>query len=76
MNHYPMNQISWCTRKITTVPIKSLRPSDAYVRASKLPITASDNGLSFGRRQAIIWTNAATLLIRTLGTNFSEIHTF
>ena len=26
-----------------------------------------------GQRQAIIWTNAGTLLIRTLGTNFSEI---
>ena len=24
-------------------------------------------------RQAIIWTNAGILLIRTLGTNFSEI---
>ena len=25
------------------------------------------------RRQAIIWTNAGILLIRTLGTNFSKI---
>ena len=36
-------------------------------------IIGSDNGLSPGRRQAIIWTNAGILLIRTLGTNFSEI---
>ena len=40
----------------------------------------SDNGLSPGRRQAIIWTNAGILLIQTLRTNFSEIlseiHTF
>ena len=40
----------------------------------------SDNGLSPGRRQAIIWTNAGMLLIEPLGTNFSgilsEIHTF
>ena len=40
----------------------------------------SDNGLSPGRRQAIIWTNAEILLIEPLGTNFSEIaieiHTF
>ena len=47
---------------------------------SKLTIIVSDNGLSPGQRQAIIWTNAAILLIRTLGTNFSEIfseiHTF
>ena len=28
-----------------------------------------------GRRQAIIWTSAGILLIRTLGTNFSEILT-
>ena len=40
---------------------------------SKLTIIGSDNGLSPGRRQAIIWTNAEILLIRTLGTNFSEI---
>ena len=32
----------------------------------------SDNGLSPGRRQAIIRTNAGILLIRPLGTNFSE----
>ena len=33
----------------------------------------SDNGLSSGQHQAIIWTNAGILLIGTLGTNFSEI---
>ena len=47
---------------------------------SKLTIIGSDNGLSPGRRQAIIWTNDGILLIRPLGTNFSEvlskIHTF
>ena len=42
---------------------------------SKLTIIGSDNGLSPGRRQAISWTNAGILLIRTLGTNFSEIST-
>ena len=45
-----------------------------------LAIIGSDNGLSSGRRQAIIRANAGILLIRTLGTNFneisSEIHTF
>ena len=45
-----------------------------------LTIIGSDNGLSPGRRQAIIWTNAGMLLIGPLGTNFSEklieIHTF
>ena len=38
-----------------------------------LTIIGSDIGLSPGRRQAIIWTNAGILLIGTLGTNFSEI---
>ena len=32
-----------------------------------------DNGLSPGRRQAIIWTSAGILLIGPLRTNFSEI---
>ena len=32
-----------------------------------------DNGMSPGRNQAIIWTNAGIYLIRTLGANFSEI---
>ena len=40
---------------------------------SKFTIIGSDNGLSPIRRQAIIWTKAGILLIRTLGTNFSEI---
>ena len=33
----------------------------------------SDNGLSPGRRHAIIWTNVGILLIGPLRTNFSEI---
>ena len=45
-----------------------------------LTIIGSDNGLSPGRRQAIIWTNAGILLFGPLGTKFSEllieIHTF
>ena len=40
---------------------------------SKLTIIGSDNGLSPGRSQAIIWTNVGILLIGPLGTNFSEI---
>ena len=44
-----------------------------HIYISKLTIVGSDNGLSPGRRQAIIWTNAGILLIWTLGTNFSEI---
>ena len=44
-----------------------------YKCVTKLTIIGPDNGLSPGRRQAIIWTNAGILLIRTLGTKFSEI---
>ena len=44
-----------------------------HICINKLTIIGSDNGLSPGRCQAIIWTNAGILLIRTLGTNFSEI---
>ena len=44
-----------------------------HICVSKLPIIASNNGLSPGRRQAIIWTSAGIFLIGTLGTNFSEI---
>ena len=44
-----------------------------HICVSKLTIIVSDNGLSPGRRQAIIWNNAGILLIRPLGTNFSEI---
>ena len=38
-----------------------------------LTITGSDNGLSPGRHQAIIRTNAGISSIGPLGTNFSEI---
>ena len=43
---------------------------------SILTVIGSDNGLSPGRRQAIIWTNVGILLSRIWGTNFSEIHRF
>ena len=44
-----------------------------HIRVSKLNITGSGNGLPPGRRQAIIWTNAGILFIRTLITNFREL---
>ena len=43
------------------------------MRVSELTIIGSDNGLSPGRRQSIIWTNARILLMESLGINFSEI---
>ena len=44
-----------------------------HICVSKLTISGSDNGLSPGRHQAIIWTNAGILLIRSLRTNFNEM---
>ena len=44
-----------------------------HICVGKWTIIGSDNGLSPGRRQAIIWTNAGILLIWPLETNFSEI---
>ena len=45
-----------------------------HICVGKLTIIGSDNGLSPGRRQAIIWINAGILLIWPLGKNFSEIY--
>ena len=51
-----------------------------HICVSKITTIGSDNGLSHGQRQAIIWTNAGILLIGPLRTNVSEIlieiHTF
>ena len=44
-----------------------------HICVENLISIASDNGLSPGRRQTIIWTNAGILLIGPLGTSFSEI---
>ena len=51
-----------------------------HICVRKLTTIVSDNGLSLGRRQAIIWTNVGILLTGRLGINFTEIlvaiHTF
>ena len=44
-----------------------------HICVGNLTIIGPDNGLSPGRRQAIIWTNAGILLVGPWGTNFSEI---
>ena len=44
-----------------------------HICVGNLTIIGPDNGLSPGRRQAIIWTNAGILLIGPWGTNFNEI---
>ena len=44
-----------------------------HICVSKITIIGSDNGLSPGRHQTIIWTNARIFLIGLLGTNFNKI---
>ena len=44
-----------------------------HICVGEQTIIGSDNGLSPGRRQAIIWINAGILSTGPLGTNFSEI---
>ena len=51
----------------------ALRPSDAYMRVTKLTVIGSDNALSPARRQAISWSNAGILSLGHMGTNFREI---
>ena len=57
-----------CSNRIPDVQLAHVRS-----RVSKLSMIGSDNGLSPGRRQAIIRTNSELMLIGPLGTNFSEI---
>ena len=45
-----------------------------HICVGKLNITGSGNGLSPGRRQDIIWTNAEILLIGPLGTNYRNFN--
>ena len=44
-----------------------------HIYVNKRTIIVSENGLSPGRRQAIIWINDGILSIRTIGTYFSEM---
>ena len=57
---------------ITQETVNSSPRSAAYASVNRVSI-GLDNGLSPIRRQAIIYTNAGSLPIGPLGTNFSEI---
>ena len=66
--------------KFTATPYHQMSCSDlthwgrvTHICVGNLAIISSDNGLSPGRHQAIIWTNAGILLIGPFRTNFSEI---
>ena len=56
--------------RLSNLIFNALRPS---ICVSKLTIFGSDNGSSPGRRQTITVAYDVILLIRTLGTNISEI---
>ena len=61
-----------------TITSVSTRPlthwgRETHIYVSKLTDIGSNNGLSPDRRQAIIGINTRILVIRTIGTNFSDI---
>ena len=58
----PSNSVSWGSHDILTQWGRMI-----HICVSTQTIIGSDNGLSPDRRQAIIWTNAGILLIRSLG---------
>ena len=69
-----MNNLTWKFKD----NVNALRLGGACMR--QWSNYSSNNGLSPGRRTAIVWTNEGILLIATLATNFREIlieiHTF
>ena len=73
---FQRNDSSWIIIKIfmsSMVYCLTHRGRVTHICVGNLTIIGSDNGLSPGRCQAIIRTNAWILLIGPLGTNFSEI---
>ena len=56
----------------STGHVTSVKFIAAEWRVGNLTITDSNNGLSPGRHQAIIWTNGRILLIVYLGTSFGD----
>ena len=62
-----------CSASVITMMNQFIEAEWRIYALGYLIIIGLDNGLSPGWRQAIIWTNNVILLIRTLGTNFSEI---
>ena len=71
----PNKRCQQCSAQLENVLILTLTHWGrvTHICVGKATIIGSENGLSPGRRQAIIWTNAGKLLVATLGTNFNEI---
>ena len=75
-----LRDLTHCLHKpeciVTTNPDRSVLAHwgrVTHICVGKLSILGSNNGLSPGRRQAIIWTKDKILSIGPLGTNFSKI---
>ena len=66
----PLTRMRHCPQGLNVL---SHRGRVTHVCVGKITFIGSDNGLSPGRRQAIIWINTGILLIVPLETNFSEI---
>ena len=64
--------IPYCGCAITSIDLLTRWGRMTHISVSKLAIIGSDNGMSPGRRQAIISTNDGILLTWRLGTQFSE----
>ena len=76
LSYFPVNLITSTKHRILDVKhgVKLTHWGRVtHICVGKLTNIGSDNGLSPGRRQAVIWTNAGISLIGPLGTNFSEI---
>ena len=59
---------------LTQLPLKFVHWGRVvHICVNKLTIIGSDDVLSPGRRQDIIWTSASILIIGPLGTNFNKI---
>ena len=67
------NNGRWIVLSSSTRPHSLTVQPICHICVSKLTIIGSHNGLSPGRCQAIIWTNAGIFLIWPFQTNFSEI---
>ena len=76
---YLFAQVTWYLDNFNSVELVGVRMIVTHwgrvphICVRDLTIIGLDNGLSPGRRQAIIWTNAGILLIRPPGTNLNEI---
>ena len=65
--------LSWALKEfVTRIHAFSHWGRVTHICVNKLTIIGLNNGLSPGRHQAIIWTNAGALLIGPIGTDYNE----